>query len=105
MKCQSFRFLTIFAPVSLCTILLFLPASIGLALNIGCAQTIKSSNVHPSVESDSRASASGRPADNRSRFQQTRSGCSRNTQVDALRPNQLRPVSVAFLPQGLATVV
>jgi hypothetical protein len=31
MKCQSFRFVTIFAPVSLCTILLFSPASIGLA--------------------------------------------------------------------------
>jgi len=35
MKCQSFRFLTIFAPVSLCTILLFFPASIGLAAENG----------------------------------------------------------------------
>src|SRR6266436_3975263 len=31
MKCQSIRFLTILGPVSLCTILLFSPASIGLA--------------------------------------------------------------------------
>ena len=31
MKCQSIRFLTILGPVSLCTILLFSPASISLA--------------------------------------------------------------------------
>jgi hypothetical protein len=31
MKYQSFRFLTIFAPVSLCAVLLFLPASMGAA--------------------------------------------------------------------------
>ncbi len=32
MKCQSFPFAMIFATVSLCTGLLFLPASIGLAV-------------------------------------------------------------------------
>src|SRR3984893_1983548 len=35
MKCQSFPFLMIFATVSLCTVLLFLPASIGLAAESG----------------------------------------------------------------------
>jgi len=35
MKCQSFPFLTIFATVGFCTVLLFLPASIGLAAESG----------------------------------------------------------------------
>src|SRR4029077_1924224 len=35
MKCQSFPFLTIFATVGFCTVLLFLPASIGLAAETG----------------------------------------------------------------------
>jgi hypothetical protein len=35
MKCQSFRSLTIFAPISLCAILLLLPASIALAAESG----------------------------------------------------------------------
>ena len=35
MKCQSFPFLTIFATVGFCTVLLFLPASIGLAAERG----------------------------------------------------------------------
>ncbi len=35
MKCQSFPFLTLFATVGFCTVLLFLPASIGLAAESG----------------------------------------------------------------------
>jgi len=35
MKCQSFPFAMIFATVSLCTVLLFLPASIGSAAESG----------------------------------------------------------------------
>src|SRR5258708_35940942 len=35
MKCQYFPFLTIFATVGFCTVLLFLPASIGLAAESG----------------------------------------------------------------------
>jgi hypothetical protein len=35
MKCQSFHFVTIFAPVSLCTILQFFPVSICLATENG----------------------------------------------------------------------
>jgi len=38
MKCQSFPFAMIFATVSLCTVLLFLPASIGSAAEAAWTQ-------------------------------------------------------------------